>query len=157
MFFVFFSRELIEFGDRIVYAKQFSRDLYYEYPLAVDKLPPGSTVINLGTRSSNYMLAGSNHSNEVISFLQSLRTFGIKPSLAWNATLEEGTEGIRLEADTLHSIGATHVYWASNADLSVGECLKLIEIDRLDKNPFNLKPLNPIKILYKVEYLPGCA
>ena len=152
MFFVFFSREFVEFGDRFIYSKHYRRHQYYEYPPAVDRLRPGSTIINFSGRDQNFSLFGSSHQNQVISLMRSVSTFGIEPSLEWGLSLEEATKGVRLSGPLLKDLKVTHVYLASHVRMFLDDCVTLREIDRLDRNPVNQVPLDPPKILYAIEY-----
>jgi len=44
-----------------------SRDVFYEIPSVVDRLPPGSTVVNVNARTKNFALQGSAFTNHVVS------------------------------------------------------------------------------------------
>jgi len=153
MFFSFLSQEIITFGDRIVYSRHFSRDKYYEYPAVVDGLPEGAVIVNLAQREANYPLVGSKHQNRVIKFESALRTFGIDAKAkGYKLSLENDAKGIVLDTETLRKLGATHVYTQTKAEVKHDACIRLRELDRLERNPVSGAKLDPPKMLYQIDY-----
>ena len=153
MFFVFLSREIVEFGDRVLYSRHFTRHAAHEYPEAIDSLKPGSTIVNLSYRARNYSLFGANFQNHVIRYLVSARTFGIDaPKIGWTLSLDGDTKGLYFSAEKMKLLGATHVYIESKLPISSDDCINLREIDRLELNPVNDVPYELPRILYEVDY-----
>jgi len=153
MFTVMAAKELVTFGDRVVYSRQTTRDRYYEYPPAVDRLPPGSTIVNLADRSSTYPLAGIHHGNRVIKFVRSLRLFGIRASQrGYDVAIYWSTRGIALDAARLRALGATHVYVRSSAPIGLDDCVRLVEVDRLERMAGNGVRIVPPRVLYRIDY-----
>ena len=74
-----FSLKLVEFGTRFIYGRQFARWTFYQYPEIIDRLPSGSTVVNLGHRTRNYSLFGGTRQNRLISYSEALSA--LQPSL----------------------------------------------------------------------------
>lgn len=142
---VFLSRQLLQFGDHIVLSRQTARAQFYEYPPQIDVLPRGTAILNLADRSWHYPLAGAALTNRVVSMPAGRRLLGLPPSLTAPAT-------VALRGETLRAAGVTHVFVAGAA-LSVDACLRLDELDRVDRNPVNGVPLAHPRILYLVRYL----
>ncbi|QGZ40671.1 hypothetical protein IP92_03558 [Pseudoduganella flava] len=141
---VFLSRQLVQFGDRIVLSGQSTRAQFYEYPPEIDALPAGAVILNLADRSWHYPLAGSSLANRVISMPQGRRLLGLPPSLT-------SPQAATLRAAPLRAAGITHVFVAGAA-LSHDACIALDAVGRLDRNPVNGAPLGAPRILYAVRY-----
>jgi hypothetical protein len=142
---VFLSRQVLQFGDRIVLSRQTTRSAFYEYPALVDSLPAGSTILNTADRSWHYPLFGAALSNRVVSMPEGRRMLGVPPSLS--APPELG-----LAAGPLRAAGVTHVFVAGS-DVTAGDCLQLENVAQVDRNPLNGKPLGSPRVLYAVRYL----
>lgn len=141
---VFLSRQVLQFGDRIVLSRQTARAAFYEYPELVDMLPAGATILNLADRSWHYPLAGAALSNRVVSMPQGRRLLGLPPSLT-------APRAVTLAAAPLRAAGVTHLFVAGTA-LSIDACVRLDEAARLDRNPVNGMPLGSPRVLYAVHY-----
>jgi len=146
MLFVIFSKKLVEFGTRFVYARQNSRHAFYGYPKMIDQLPPGSSVVNFARRTLNYGLFGSNHQNRVISYTVSFRAL---EAPAHGRTGEEAADAGMLKYATLKALGATHIVTEGFPVLALEDCVSLQEIDRLDKDA---KPLEKPFRLFRINY-----
>ncbi|WP_338769572.1 hypothetical protein [Massilia sp. METH4] len=142
---VFLSRQALGFGDRIVLSKQTVRAAFYEYPAAVDALPPRSTIVNLADRSWHYPLSGAALSNRVVSMPEARRMFRLPPNLT-------APQAVHLLAAPLRAAAVTHIFTAG-AVLSHDACVQLDEVARLDRNPVNGVPLGSSRVLYAVRYL----
>ncbi|HMM70788.1 MAG TPA: hypothetical protein PKC22_00965 [Rhodocyclaceae bacterium] len=117
-----------------------SRADYYEYPYALDRLPPGSTVLNLVGRNVNYMLYGEGLSNRV-----------------WSSTLlpylgrlrEDGS--LSLFPEALRNRGVTHVYVSDGERrLLSGGCLRFEPLEIMSRNRYNGRPLPASRGVYRV-------
>lgn len=142
---VFLSRQVLEFGDRIVLSKQTSRAAFYEYPAPIDSLPAGAVILNLADRAWHYPLAGAALSNRVVSMPAGRSMLGLPPSLT-------APPEVRLRAAPLRAAGVTHVF-AAGTVLVHDACLRLDEAARLDRNPVNGVLLGGARVLYTVRYL----
>ncbi len=142
---VFLSRQLLQFGDRIVLSRQTARAQFYEYPPQIDVLPAGTAILNLADRSWHYPLAGAALTNRVVSMPAGRRMLGLPPSLTAPAA-------VRLQAAPLQAAGVTHVFVAGAA-LSTDACLRLDELARVERNEVNGVPLAQPRVLYLVRYL----
>jgi hypothetical protein len=142
---VFLSRQVLQFGDRIVLSGQSTRAAFYEYPAALDALPAGSVVLNLADRSWHYPLAGSSLSNRVVSMPEARRLLGLPPSLT-------APRAVELKAAPLRAAGVTHVFVAG-AVLSHDACVALDPVARMERNPVNGVPLGAPRTLYALRYL----
>lgn len=141
---------------RTVLTDQSERHRFYQYPEAVDDLPAGSVIVNLGfdhqdpgnhrTRAWNYPLAGKLLRNRVVSFSEAVLLFAAVPSDTENAP------SYRLDAVRLRKLGATHVWMIGNLDVSLEKGLSLSEVGRLDENPVMATPLDEPRVLYKIGY-----
>ena len=140
------SKELVVFGDRILYARQFERSAWYEYPPAVDRLPAGSTILVLAPRAWHFPLAGAALGNRIVSMPEARKMLGFGYSLS----LPE-VKSIALEAKVLRAAAVTHVF-TTLGELSTDDCLTLKEISRLEFNPYNRAPLPTPRRLLEVGY-----
>jgi len=61
-----------DFAERI-HAHSWSRAVYYGYPDIVDRLPPGSRVLNRVPAASNFILEGSKLTNVVVTLPESAK------------------------------------------------------------------------------------
>lgn len=142
---VFLSRQALTFADRIVLARQAARAQFYEYPPLVDRLPPGSVILNLADRNRHYPLAGARLANRIVSMPEGRRLLGLPPSLTAPAAAT-------LRGSVLRAAGITHVY-AAGVKLRHDEALRLVVLARLDRNPVNGRALAQARVLYRVEYV----
>src|SRR5262249_1619120 len=101
-----FSKQLVEFGSCFIYGKQFARWAFYQYPEMLDRLPPGSTVVNLGHRTRNYSLVGGAHRNNVIVFSEALSALQA-PQVEFDHDLAPPI--VPLSSLVLRELGATHL------------------------------------------------
>lgn len=149
----FLTQDLANFGDRVVYSRQTTRALYYEYPAAVDRLPAGAVILNLDSRVANYPLVGARHANRVIRFEIALRHFGIDADQrGWNTSIKEHTKGVQLAAPAMRKLGVTHVYMRPQPLIGTDGCVTLHELGRIDRNPVSGAAIDPPKVLYRVAY-----
>ncbi|MBB3223751.1 hypothetical protein [Pseudoduganella umbonata] len=142
---VFLSRQVLQFGDRIVLSQQTTRSAFYEYPPLVDSLPAGTTILNTADRIWHYPLFGAALSNRVVSMPAGRRMLGLPPSLS-------APRELRLAATPLRAAGVTHVFVAG-ASVTLDDCLQLANVAQVDRNPVNGKPLGSPRVLYAVRYL----
>lgn len=149
MFFVIFSKQFVEFGTRFIYAKQFTRSAFYTYPEMIDRLPPGSTIVNFGHRTSNYLLYGKTHNNRVVNYVECKKTFAMPPLPGPD---EESVASWHLEFSKLRNLGATHLFTIGHPSLLLDECVMLEEIDRMDKHPVIETPLPKPLSVYEIKY-----
>jgi hypothetical protein len=150
MMLVLFSKQAIELGD-IVYSRLFTRQAFYEYPAAIDRLPPNSTIVNLGGRMWNYALFSSTHQNRVVSYEEALRTMSSRKPLCYFGQCDPGS--LSLDLALLQRLGATHVFTlGASHKLVLPDCVQLREIDRLDYNPVNGHRLPEPRILSEIRY-----
>jgi hypothetical protein len=149
MLFVIFSKQLVTFGTNFIYADHRRRHSFYGYPEMVDRLPPGSTVVNFARRTLNYGLYGSTHQNKVISFREAFRILGIQTS---DYIPEEAPEAAHLTYSALKSLGATHIVTEGTPRLLLDQCTSLEQLDQLDKVPGIETPLPRPFILYAIKY-----
>jgi len=152
MLLVIFSKQFVVFGREIIYARQFTRQVYYGYPEMIDQLPPGSTVVNFGRRTSNYALYGKTHQNRVVSYVQAYRLLGPRQQ---GKIPEEAPQIGHLAFSTLRKLNATHLFTVGYPRLSLDERVQLREIDRMDKIPILGKPLTKPSTLYEIIYYDG--
>jgi hypothetical protein len=149
MLFVISSKELVRFGANFIYADHRSRHAFYGYPELIDRLPPGSTVVNFARRTLNYGLYGSMHQNKVISFTQAFRTLGIQTR---DYIPEEAPEAAHLTYSVLKNLGATHIVTEGFPRLLFDQCISLEQLDQLDKHPGIGTPLPRPFTLYAINY-----
>ena len=72
---VILSRETVGLGRELLHLRHFAtRHEAYGYPRMIDRLPPGSTVVNAAARVWNYALFGEGHRNHVVTFEEAIRT-----------------------------------------------------------------------------------
>ena len=143
-----FSLRLIDFGTRFIYGKQFTRSAFYGYPEMLDRLPSGSTVVNLGHRTYNYSLFGGMHQNRVINYLEALSA--LQASLGEHNP-DEAPQVVPLSHLVLRQIGATHLVTEGYPKLIPDECVELQKIDSLDKDTLGNPLSNPIS-LYAIKF-----
>jgi hypothetical protein len=146
MLFVFASKLLIEFGDKIVLSRQWTRHDDYLYPAAVDDLPPGSCVMNLGRRPWNYSAFGARLANRIVCF--ELAVQGPQDAMEF----DQGPEltAITLNAGLIREAGVTHILTSADRPIEVPASLQLQEIARLDRNPHDGTAYPHAPVLYKV-------
>ncbi|QBE63534.1 hypothetical protein [Pseudoduganella lutea] len=142
---VFLSRQVLQFGDRIVLSQQTTRPSFYEYPAAVDALPANATILNTADRSWHYPLFGARLSNRVISMPEARRILALPPSLT-------APGNVPLRSATLRAAGVTHVFMAG-ATVMPDACMQLEEVARLDRNPVNGMRLGSPRLLYAVRFV----
>lgn len=146
MLVIIFSKQAVEFADRIILSKQLTRHEFYEYPTQLDRLDAGSTVINLIGRPWNYPLLGERHENRLVNFMKALR------ALHAESRGDDPPESALLGYPALRQMQATHVMASSTTKLELDDCVELKEIGKLDRNPVNKKPLPGARILYEIVY-----
>jgi hypothetical protein len=144
MLLVIGAMEAAGFGANVLYSHGSVRNRFYEYPIAIDSLPAGSTILNLGGRPWHYPLAGSRLDNRVISLPQATRMLMGKSELL-------PPPRIVLHHDALKRAGVTHVF-SDGAQLTPDSCVSLSELGRMDKNPVNGVALAEPRILFAVRY-----
>jgi len=137
MLVIIFSMEIFKFSSQFLVSGNFQRRLFYEYPKAVDNLPSGSVILNLGSRPYNYPLLGKGLSNQIIS------EFHVKSAM-------KKTGHNAITADLVAALGISHIFTEGALSIPLGPCVGLKEVDRLDRNPANNVPLSKPRILYKV-------
>jgi hypothetical protein len=155
MLFVFFSQQLVEFGNTFIHSRNFTRHTFYDYPAAIDSLPRGSVVVNLSSRPYNYALYGKTLQNRVVNFMESIRLLALEPpkkAWLWNLDAEQASDAYSLRFSTLKELGVTHLYTLGYPKLLLDKCVALQEIDQLGKNPVNgVSSAKPF-ILWDISY-----
>lgn len=146
-----FSLELVEFGTRFIYGRQFARWAFYQYPEMLDRLPSGSTVVNLGHRTRNYSLFGGSRQNRIVNYGEALSA--LHASLGEHKP-DEAPEIVPLSHLVLRKIGATHLITEGYPKFIPDECVELQKIDGLDKDTLGNPLSNPIS-LYEIRYCNG--
>ncbi len=146
---IFVSIQALQFGDRIIYARQLARDQFYEYPGLIDTLPAGTTILNLADRTWHYPLAGKRLSNRVISMPEGRRMFGLAPNMS-------PPQLVQLHSAPLRAAGITHLF-VDGALLHGDECLILEEVQRVERNAGNGKMLGHPRRLIALRYSDGAA
>jgi hypothetical protein len=147
---IIFSKQLMEAGASFIYARQFTRQTFYGYPAMIDRLPPGSTVVNLGERIWNYALFGRIHRNRVVSYSEASRLFEQSPADGEQAS-EPGRVTFYLASSPLAQMGATHVFTVGSPNVRHDDCILLHEIDRLDRDPVVQTILPKPQVLYEIQ------
>ena len=125
-------------GVLIVQNAHATRHEWMEYPAGLDRLPAGSVIGNSADREMNFLLYGEGLRNHVVDLLDIERRFGRDGKLVFTA------KGVR-------DSGITHLYVASNRELSTDDCVRLREVDRLDRNPFNGQPYPAPHVVYAID------
>ena len=143
--------ELVEFGTRFIYGRQFARWTFYQYPEMVDRLPSGSTVVNLGHRTQNYSLFGGMRQNRVINYLEALSA--LQASMGEHNP-DEAPQVVPLSHLVLRQIGATHLVTEGYPKLIPDECVGLQKIASLDKDTLGNPLSDPIS-LYEIKFCNG--
>ena len=168
------SKMLVEFGDRIILSKMYTRSAFYEYPQVVDSLAPGATILNMATRSANYPLFGRANTNRVVGYRKTRRLLGSDtlsggtptalstnsdrlsggappaPSTDDDATTDAMTYVLR--TPVLRRLRATHAYVLGSPEIRSDGCSSLREVGRLDTNPVNGIRLPRPRVLYAIIY-----
>ena len=149
----FAANHAIDFVSHNLLTAGPERHQRYEYPAAIDRLPEGSKVINLASRSFNYVLFGDGLSNQVVGFMDALRTLAPDfPATERVSVAPEEVEGLNLCSEEALALEASHVYAPGNVIIADCEAARLVELDRLDINPVNNVPLPTPRILYAIDY-----
>lgn len=146
MLIVVISKVAVDVGDRLIVMKQTKRNLYYEYPGAIDHLPANSVIVNLATRTWNFPLFGEGHKNTIVNFVAARRLLNVKD------TGDTPPRVVKLSARTLKEKGATHIYAMGDTNLVLDGCIALHAIDSVSKNPYSQRPLASPRILYEINY-----
>jgi hypothetical protein len=115
----------------------------------LDKLPPGSTVMNFARRTLNYALYGEKHQSRVISYIE---TFHTLETYVHNSIPEEAPDAGYLAYSTLRKLGATHIVTEGDPELSLDKCILLQKIDQMDREPIIGTPLPRPLTLYEIKY-----
>jgi hypothetical protein len=142
MLLVVSSKQAVEFGSRFIVSKQYSRADFYEYPAELDRLPPGSTVLNLSSYVSNYFLAGNLLSNRVLT---SYRAESLLRQLGRD----------RLTSRDLDRLAVSHIYTQGKLRVRIDRCVALEEVARLDHNPTNGVLWSEPRVVYAVNQAKG--
>jgi hypothetical protein len=132
---VFFSVNLVATGRSLAPTRHLpSRRAANRYPGALDRLPPGSTVMNLGQRAWNYALFGEDHRNRVVPYEQAIRTMSsVSPPCYYPIFGVCEKSDIVLDPNILRRLGVTHVFTLTPIDgIPVRGCWHVHEVDRLD-------------------------
>jgi hypothetical protein len=137
------TKELTQFASRMIVSRQTTRAEFYEYPIALDRLPTGAVVMNLAGRSRNYHAFGADLSNRVVTEFAVLGRF-YDP--------DDNHDLLMLRAHALARSRVEYIYSVGDLRGKHDACTHLEEIDRLDRNPANDAPLKTPRILYRVGY-----
>ncbi len=146
-----FSMELVEFGTRFVYGRQFTRAAFYGYPEILDRLPPESTVVNLGHRTRNYILFGEMRRNRIVNYLEA--SSALRTSLGKHNP-DEAPEIVPLSHPILRQLGATHIFTEGYPKFIPDECIQLKKVGGLDTDTLGNPLSNPVS-LYEIEFCSG--
>jgi hypothetical protein len=146
---LFLVREVIVFGDRIIYSGHHVRHRAFGYPKAVDSLPPGSVIVNVALRTWHYALAGETLNNRVVSAIAACRTLaGMR---GWGES-DCGTHLLKLEQAPLRAWRATHLFSEGEVRYESADGVRLRQVEALTHNPVNGMPLPAPRILYEIVY-----
>jgi hypothetical protein len=135
----------VQFRGQFIYTHSYTRAAFYQYPEALDRLPPGSTIMNLGHRTRNFAMFGENFRNRVLVHTEAFRTIA-----AVNRDADEAATGGRLRYEALREAGITHVLTEGKPELSLDQCVALHEVGAVDKDQLGNVLKEPIR-LYEVE------
>lgn len=144
MLFMIGVHQLIDFGDRVVHGHGYERSRFYDYPVAIDSLPAGSTILNLADRPAQYPLTGIRFRNRVISLPEATRELTGKVALF-------ALPGITLRHDVLRRLGVTHVFVAGT-HLEWDGCLSLSEVPRSPQDASGGADRSKVPRLFAVHY-----
>jgi hypothetical protein len=146
------TRELVTFGQAIIHGGETERSRFYDYPPEVDRLPFGSTVLNLDRRTSNFALAGAGHGNRVISYMAACRALSPDGTYVPINSVQCGdtASGWRLTAATVRALRVDYVYTVGEPRFGTDGCAALHEAARQDRNPLNGTPLAEPRLLFAV-------
>ena len=146
-----FSLELVGFGARFIYGRQFARWSFYRYPEMVDRLPSGSTIVNLGHRTRNYALFGATRQNRIVNYMEAISALEV---VLGRDKPDEAPEVITLSHSVLRQLGATHLLTQGYPQFISDACVQLQKIDSLDKDTLG-NPLSDPSSLYEIKYCNG--
>ena len=150
---LFVANQAINFVSHNVLIAGPERHHHYEYPRDLDSLPAGSKVINLASRSFNYILFGDGLDNQVVGYMDALRVLAPDlPATKRVSVFPEEVAGLNLCSPEALALEATHLYTYGNVTIADCEGVRLFEVDRLDTNLFNNEPLPTPRILFAIEY-----
>jgi heme/copper-type cytochrome/quinol oxidase subunit 3 len=130
---VILSQQTVGFSRELLYLRHFAtRHEAYGYPRMIDRLPPGSTVVNAGARAWNYALFGEGHRNHVVTFEEAIRTMsGGAPPCYYPPAC--AASPLHMDISALRRLGATHVFTLGDTTgIVLRGCVRLKEVDRLD-------------------------
>jgi hypothetical protein len=130
---VILSQQTVGLGRELLHLRHFAdRHEAYAYPRMIDRLPPGSTVVNAAARSWNYALFGEGHRNHVVTFEEAIRTMsGGAPPCYYPPACAPSP--LHMDIGILRRLGATHVVTLGGTNGIVFRgCVRLKEVDRLD-------------------------
>ncbi len=134
-----------------MHGRQFSRWTFYHYPEMVDRLPAGSTIVNVGHRTRNYALSGVARQNRVVNYAEAISA--LEASLGTQKP-DEAPETVPLSHSVLRQFGATHLVTEGSPKFIPDECVKLRKLDGLDTDTLG-NPLSKPISLYQIELCNG--
>jgi hypothetical protein len=130
---VILSQQTVNVSRELLYLRHFAtRHEAYGYPRMIDRLPPGSTIINAAARVWNYALFGEGHRNRVVTFEQAIRTMsGDAPPCYYPPACAPSP--LHMDIGALRRLGATYVFTLGGTrGIVLRGCVRLKEVDRLD-------------------------
>jgi hypothetical protein len=99
----------------------------------IDRLPPGSTVVNAGARVWNYALFGEAHRNQVVTFEQAVRVFSSVTPLCYYPPVMCTPFPLIMDSSALRQLGVTHVFTIGGTKgIVLRGCVRLKEVDRFE-------------------------
>jgi hypothetical protein len=145
MLIVLLVRIGVENGALLLGQRGASRWQLLQYPHAIDALPAGAVLANAHEREDSYALLGDGLHNHVVD------------SSLVGSTFEQPDHSLRLTAKGVRELRLTHLYRVEDQAITTDDCVKLREVARLDRNPFNGQPVRPARILDAIEVCPTSA
>jgi hypothetical protein len=138
MLLVMLSPQFVAFGRQMLSGRRFAgRSEANGYPRMIDRLPPGSTVVNAGARRWNYALFGEGYRNRVVTFEEAIRTMSGSAAPCYYPPACTPAP-LTMDIGTLRRLGATHVFTFRNTtEIVLRGCVRLKEVDRLNDTFMN--------------------
>ena len=153
MLFVFVSSILLFFGSHIVQSREFSRDSFFRYPAALDRLPDGAVVINLYGRPTNYPALGRRLTNRVISLEAAVQAALGPAANTMEIRNQPNSPAIPLPERFLKERGVTHIVGRSDREVLLPPGWHVREIDQVAKTAKEGNE-SPAMVLYELHQSP---
>ena len=126
-------------GVMVLQGARAERNQRMEYPPVIDRLPQGAVIGNGADREMNFLLLGDGLRNNVIDILDVKRRFGTSDGQ------------LRFTSGAVKASGITHLYVTSDRVVVADDCVRLREIDRIDRNPLNGHRYESAHVIYRID------